>query len=279
MTFIALILVKVITFLRQCILYVMKINIFGMWVESFDISAIAKQVTSQAAKGENLMVVTPNVDHFLRWQKNAEFRKLYEMADYRLIDGMPILLLARLLSKGVSERITGVDFSIRVVSEAHALQLPIALIGGSENASQLARNNLLRSFPTLDIFYSATPSTSDLADPVYLTNLSKELARKEQKIVLLCLGSPKQEQLYFNLNSITSLTGAYLCVGGTIDFFANLVKRAPGFIQKLGFEWFYRFMQEPTRLFRRYFVSSFFFLPFLIKAIFQSFSAKFRKAK
>jgi len=257
----------------------MKIDIFGMWIQSHDISATAKEVISQVSEGKNLMVVTPNVDHFLRWQKNAGFRKLYELADYRLIDGMPILWLARLLNKGASERITGVDFSLRLIAEAHKLQIPIALIGGSETASLLAKNNLEKAYPSLDIFYSATPSASELANPVYLAKLSNELAGREQKIVLLCLGSPKQEQLYCDLNSISPLTGAYLCVGGTIDFLAKLVKRAPGFIQKFGFEWFYRFMQEPARLFRRYCVSSIFFLPFLVKAIFQSSSIKFRLAK
>jgi N-acetylglucosaminyldiphosphoundecaprenol N-acetyl-beta-D-mannosaminyltransferase len=269
----------VILFARKCILIEMKIYLFGMWVESYDIAATAKVVTSQAFKGRNIMVVTPNVDHFLRWQKDVGFKKLYDMADYRLIDGMPILWLARLLSNFPSERITGVDLSLRVIAEAHKLQIPVALIGGSERASLLAKNNLLESYPTLDLFFSATPSASDLINPVYLANLSKDLARKERKIVLLCLGSPKQEKLYYNLNSLTPLTGAYLCVGGTIDFLAHSVRRAPNFIQKLGLEWFYRFMQEPGRLFRRYFVSGIFFLPFLVKAIFKSFLARFTITK
>jgi N-acetylglucosaminyldiphosphoundecaprenol N-acetyl-beta-D-mannosaminyltransferase len=247
-----------------------KIDIFGLWVESYDLSSVASEIVSKAAGSENVLVVTPNVDHFLRWQKDSDFKKLYEQANYRLIDGMPILWLTRLLQKSDSKRITGVDLSLEIIKQANEMQIPLALIGGSEIAMKLARNNLLKSNPSLDIFFSATPSAVELRSSSYLEYLSSKLASRNQKIVLLCLGSPKQEQLYFDLNHINSLTGAFLCVGGTIDFLANLKKRAPVFVQRLGLEWFYRFIQDPFRLFRRYFISGIFIAPYFIRALIQS---------
>ena len=74
----------------------MPTDIFGLKIENRSISQIAHEITSRAKASENFMVVTPNVDHFLRWQEDETFRKLYAQADYQLIDGAPILWLARL---------------------------------------------------------------------------------------------------------------------------------------------------------------------------------------
>jgi N-acetylglucosaminyldiphosphoundecaprenol N-acetyl-beta-D-mannosaminyltransferase len=231
----------------------MPSDIFGLKVENRSISQVAHEITSRAEASENFMVVTPNVDHFLRWQKDVTFRKLYEQADYQLIDGVPILWLARLLGDKVSERITGVDLSIEVIRLAHQTGVAVALVGGSDEAMQLAKGNLLKRFPNLDIFFTATPRFEQLTSANYQDFLAEKLSQRDRKIVLFCLGSPKQEILYSQLNEKFELSGAYLCVGGTIDFIAKLKKRAPKVLQKLGLEWAYRFMQEPARLFRRYF--------------------------
>lgn len=256
----------------------MRVDIFGMWVDSYDLVKVASEITSKAARSQGLMVVTPNVDHFLRWRKSEEFRKLYDNASYRLIDGMPILWLARALNKNESIRITGVDLSLEIISNAVQQRIPIALIGGSELALKLASQNLQITHPNIHIFLAVSPTAKELISQNYLKNLFKDLSVKSQKVVLLCLGSPKQEQLYSDLNAIGPLCGAFLCVGGTIDFLANLKKRAPNFVQKIGFEWLYRFSQEPVRLFSRYFIFGLFIFPYLFRAMayrtFQSISSK-----
>jgi N-acetylglucosaminyldiphosphoundecaprenol N-acetyl-beta-D-mannosaminyltransferase len=252
----------------------MRVDIFGMWVESDDLKKVASEITSRAAESRNLMVVTPNVDHFLRWQKSSEFRELYGYAEYRLIDGMPILWLARLISKNKSMRITGVDLSLEIISCAVQKKLPVALIGGSELALKLASQNLRLAYPGIQIYLTTSPNAADLSNSEYLNELVTQLSLEPRKIVLLCLGSPKQEKLYFDLNAIAGLSGAFLCVGGTIDFLANLKKRAPQFVQITGFEWLYRFSQDPVRLFRRYFISGVFIFPYLLKAVVRNLSQK-----
>jgi N-acetylglucosaminyldiphosphoundecaprenol N-acetyl-beta-D-mannosaminyltransferase len=245
----------------------MRIDLFGMWVESFDQSQVCKDILSSASESHPSLVVTPNVDHFLRWQRDLKFRDLYDKAEFRLIDGMPILLLARLLSKEPSERITGVDLSIEVIKGAAVSGIPLAIIGGSQQAMKEACDKVSKTYPALQIFFTSTPTSEELESSTYLDYLTAELGKRKEKIVLLCLGSPKQEQLYFDLLKSQSITGTYLAVGGTIDFLADLKKRAPGVIQRIGMEWFFRFIQEPRRLFRRYFISGLTFLPYLLKAL------------
>ena len=242
-------------------------DIFGLQVDNRTIAQVALEIICRAQTNDNFMVVTPNVDHFLRWQRDTTFRKLYEQADYQLIDGVPILWLARLLGDKVSERITGVDLSIEVINLAHQMGIAVAVVGGSEKAMEMAKVNLLERFPKLDIFFTATPKFEQLTSTNYQEFLAQKLSERDRKIVLFCLGSPKQEILYSQLNERFELSGAYLCVGGTIDFIAKLKKRAPKVLQKLGLEWFYRFMQEPVRLFWRYFYKDIFIIRYFWRAL------------
>jgi N-acetylglucosaminyldiphosphoundecaprenol N-acetyl-beta-D-mannosaminyltransferase len=89
----------------------------------------------------------------------------------------------------------------------------------------------------------------------WLEATARELQRYPAKIVALCLGSPKQERLFADLQATpTGISGAYLCVGAAIDFAAGTVPRAPKLVQDLGLEWLHRLLQEPRRLWRRYLV-------------------------
>ena len=254
----------------------MRADVFGMWVESNNLEEVAREIVSKSSNHESVMVVTPNVDHFLRWKSDKNFRYLYKKADYCLIDGMPILWLARLLNESRSERITGIDLSLKVLEYSLKKNVPIAIIGGSPTAMLLAKKNLNEMFPGLNIFLTSTPSPSELTKTEYLESISKELSKEQNKVVLLCLGSPKQEQLYADLSTIAKQSGSFLCVGGTIDFIASTKKRAPIFVQRSGFEWLYRFAQEPKRLFYRYFVAGIKIIPFLLAAILISISRTLR---
>jgi len=243
-----------------------KSNIFGLDIDNGNCQEISSTILDSTLKSERVMVVTPNVDHFLRWQKDINFRDLYSHANFCLIDGMPILWLARLLGYADCERITGVDLTLELLSKANEFNLPIAIIGGTAEVLEIANEKIAKRFPNLDLFLTMSPTPTELNDDEYLGLISNKLAVKKEKIVLLCLGSPKQEKLYADLQLHRLHTGAFLCVGATVDFIAGVKRRAPKFIQNAGLEWIFRFLQEPKRLFRRYFIENITIIPYLVRA-------------
>jgi N-acetylglucosaminyldiphosphoundecaprenol N-acetyl-beta-D-mannosaminyltransferase len=251
----------------------MSSNIFGLSVDSRSASEVADEICERTAAGLKSMVVTPNVDHFLRWQRDNHFRKLYNEADFCLADGMPIVWLAKLLATPNCNRITGVDFTLEILARGEELNLPVAIIGGTDSVLELAKANLILKYPKIDVFLMESPSTDDLNDSEYLLKLSSKLSVHSYKIVLLCLGSPKQEQLYLDLTKIKKQRGAYLCVGATVDFLAGAKKRAPKILQALGLEWAFRFLQEPKRLFRRYFLNNSQIVFYFVKAFWLKFKS------
>jgi len=234
----------------------MPSDIFGLLVEDRSFNQVVAEVIERTKKAEKLMIVTPNVDHFLRWQNSYDFRNLYSQSDYCLIDGMPLVWLSRILGHSACERITGVDISLELISKANELNWPVAIIGGIPSVLSKACENLSSQFPNIDIFLADSPSPTELADRDYLKKLSAKLAQKEIKVVLICLGSPRQEKLVSDLILNGEMVGSFLCVGATVDFIAGVKRRAPKLVRSVGLEWAFRFIQEPKRLFRRYFIDN-----------------------
>jgi N-acetylglucosaminyldiphosphoundecaprenol N-acetyl-beta-D-mannosaminyltransferase len=242
-------------------------NIFGLDINHGSKESISTQILEEAGSSNRTLVVTPNSDHFLRWQKYSHFRELYDLASYRVIDGAPLLWIARILGARNIFRITGVDLTVKLLEEIRSREIGLAIIGGTAESMNSAIRNISAKYPGVNVYHAATPTSSELKSIEYLEQLSLDLEKERNKIVLICLGSPKQEEFFAFMESHTEGTGVYLCVGGTVDFLSEKKRRAPILIQKLGLEWFYRFVQEPNRLFHRYFIVDYKIFFYILKAI------------
>ncbi|MGT2425257.1 WecB/TagA/CpsF family glycosyltransferase [Amnibacterium kyonggiense] len=242
------------------------VSLYGMSIDTCSRDEALARVLRWAASPVSRVVVTPNTDHFIRWQRSEPFRELYLGADLTVIDGAPLATLARM--EGISAtRITGVDLFMDAAAAAAQQRLPLALIGGAPGVAEQAARRLTERFPGLDVVFTTSPSEEDLRSEEWLIAVARELRRHPEKIVALCLGSPKQEQLFRDLERVDpGLSGVYLCVGAAVDFAAGTLHRAPVLMQRLGIEWLFRFAVEPRRLFRRYFVDDWAILGYLLRS-------------
>lgn len=244
----------------------LEFPLFGLYVTNGGIRQVSKSLIQDTKNCKRILVVTPNVDHFMRWKNSEKFRKVYELANYRVLDGKPLVWLSKILGNSSSERITGVDLTYSLLELAQNENISINIIGGSYDALRLAEKRLKSIYPQLIIEMLLSPSAEDLENVNYFATLARKLSPERPRLVLICLGSPKQEFFYARLRDF-NITGTFLCVGATIDFLAGTINRAPKLFQNMGLEWMYRFSQEPRRLFRRYFVDDAPFIFFLLLAI------------
>lgn len=242
-----------------------SVDLFGLEVADVDLSTATEIVVELARDGIAHLIVTPNSDHFLRWQEDDHFRAVYSRATIRVIDGAPLAWIGSLRTNRTITRVPGVDVFLSVLEAAEHRGLPIAIIGGSPAVLEAAVNNAVGMHPELDIFLSVSPTHDELQDATYLNALAANLATRQQKVVALCLGSPKQEVVYEALRSMSG-PGAYLGVGAAVDFLAGQVPRAPRWIQAAGAEWLFRLAIEPRRLWRRYLVTDIGILRYLLRA-------------
>jgi exopolysaccharide biosynthesis WecB/TagA/CpsF family protein len=197
-------------------------------------------------------VITPNVNQTLALEAEPRLRTAYETASLRLLDGMPLVLLARILGSRSAQRHTGADLLPKVVGRSVELNWKIAIAGGSNEASSRAASNLRSRYPGADVVPVSVPQLADVSDP-QSTIVIEVLHQLRPDIVFLCLGSPKQEQWFVQWQSWLP-AAVYVGAGAAVDFAAGHATRAPRWMQKACLEWLWRLGQEPSRLAGRYLI-------------------------
>ena len=177
---------------------------------------------------------------------NDELWGYLKNADFVTADGMPIVLLSRLLRRRIPERVTGADMVPAICRRCAEEGLSVYVLGGDNEAVEEAFEKL--GFPSLRIA-GIDPAFVKLGEDQ--PEIVERINAAKPDILFVALGNPKQE-LWMGRNAAKLNVGVMIGVGGTFNFIAGRVKRAPKWVQKSGLEWIYRIIQEPGRLWRRY---------------------------
>ena len=228
-----------------------KINLGSFKVDAMSREEVITQIKSKILKSvEPNILVTPNAGHLTNIFDNPELSEIYSTAELSLIDGWPIAVAAKNVSKLKITRVTGSDLLPELFSQL-TKEVRVGIVGG--NNESLIRQSLESRFPELNI---QIIDTSQWTNSVYDIRRLRELVQYNAlSIVLLCLGHPKQELLAKELKNYDwagSRPDWIMCVGATIDFITGEQKRAPKIFQKIGLEWFYRVITNPKRFTQRY---------------------------
>lgn len=198
-------------------------------------------------------VITPNVDHVIKNEKDIVFRKIYERADLILTDGTPLMWIADSLGYPIKEKIPGSDMLPRVCEKAAKEGSTLFFFGAAEGVADEAARRLTEKYPGLKVIGTYSPPIGFEKNKIELEKAISAVNEKNADILVLSLGSPKQEKFMYNHLDKLNFHVA-LPFGAAIDFEAGNVTRAPLWMRKCGLEWFYRFLLEPGRLFKRYFI-------------------------
>ena len=201
-------------------------------------------------------VITINPEMLVESSKNESFRKIVQEAEMVIPDGVGVKIGLKLKKYNV-QRIPGIDFAKRLLNECAKENIPVAIVGAKEQVINKAIENLKSELNGLNIVYFHN-GYFDNDNLIY-----EELKKVSPKLILVAMGSPRQEQFIYNAKSILN-PALMVGIGGSLDVWSGMVKRAPQIYQKLGLEWLYRTILEPKRL-KRIFPA----LPlFLMKVIF-----------
>jgi N-acetylglucosaminyldiphosphoundecaprenol N-acetyl-beta-D-mannosaminyltransferase len=239
----------------------MKIKILNITVDAISISkAIEKTRYSR-------FIFTPNLDHLFNLQRNLDFYKTYLEADLVLCDSKILSGLYFLLFGTKINTIPGSEFFPKLVYKyKNDSDFRVFLLGGTTvNHALKAKENInFRCSENVIIdFYS--PAFGFENDNLEIDNIIENINNSKATVLAVGLGSPKQELFIVKYANRFTNIKTFIGIGATIDFESGLTKRAPLLYRKTGFEWFYRFLLEPKRLFRRYFIEDFRVIFYLIK--------------
>ena len=227
----------------------MRIQMMGCAVDNLDMEESLAVVEGFIRSGRPHQHVVVNVDKIVKASRDPGLRRIINDCDLINADGMPVVWASRLLGKPLKERVTGVDLFEAPMARAAQKGWRVFLLGAREEVvSGVARLYPAR-YPGLTIAGYRNGYWSKAEEEEVVAQISA--ARPD--ILFVAISSPTKEAFLARYQAAMKVPFA-MGVGGTFDVAVGHVKRAPVWMQKAGLEWFYRFLQEPRRMFRRYFI-------------------------
>lgn len=219
----------------------------------FDNVTFAEALTrldAMVASGRPHYVATANVDFLVCARRDPELRRILLDAHLVLCDGTPLVWASRWLGNPLPERVAGSDLVPQLLAMAARKNYRLFFLGASPEASLQAIANARERWPTLNVVGRFSPPFRPLAEMDH-PEICRRIRAARPDIVLVAFGCPKAEKwmaAHYRSLGVPVLIG----VGGTLDFLAGRLRRAPAWMQRVGLEWMFRLAQEPRRLAGRY---------------------------
>lgn len=211
---------------------------------------------------------TPNIDHLVKLQHDREFYNIYRQADWVVSDSQILYWLSKLLKHSLPEAIPGSSFFPAFYNyHANDPDYRIFLLGAAEGVASKAMENINMKVGRQIVVGAHSPTFGFEKDEKECCELIDIINASGATVLLVGVGAPKQEKWIAKYHNQMFNIKLFMALGATIDFEAGNIKRAPVLFQKIAMEWFYRFLKEPKRLFRRYFIDDIRFFYYFVKQL------------
>lgn len=240
----------------------MRQTILGCAVDNLTMSETLDCIGKFIASGKPHQHVVINADKVVKAARDPALAEIIARCDLINADGMPIVWASHLLGYPLKQRVTGIDLFFALLEHAEHKGWRVYFLGAREKVVTEVVGRAKAKHPKLEIAGHRNGYwTADEEGEVV-----REIADARPDILFVAISSPKKEEFLANYQDAMRVPFA-MGVGGTFDVMVGLTKRAPVWMQRTGFEWFYRFLQEPRRMFRRYFIDDMTFFWLLAKAL------------
>ncbi|WP_233151766.1 WecB/TagA/CpsF family glycosyltransferase [Pelomonas sp. KK5] len=239
-----------------------RIEMMGCAIDNLSMEDTLQVIEGFIASGRPHQHVVVNVDKLVKAQKDEELRRIINDCALINADGMPVVWASRLLGKPLKERVAGVDLFEALMVRAAEKGWRVYLLGAREEVVSRVREVYTQKLPGL-VFAG---HRNGYWKPEEEAQVVEQIVQARADLLFVAISSPKKEQFLGAYQARMKIPFA-MGVGGTFDVAAGKVRRAPVWMQKVGLEWFYRFLQEPRRMFRRYFIEDMAFFGLLFKEL------------
>lgn len=225
-----------------------RVQILNVLIDNLSIEELLVRLKSG-------IVVTPNIDHIIKLQKDPEFFEIYRQATYRVCDSQVLLYMAQSLGTPLKERISGSDlFPAFYKYHKDSENIHIFLLGGKEGVAKQAQININEKIGRPIIVGAHSPSFGFEKNEQECEKIVNIINQSGATVLAVGVGAPKQEKWIYKYKDRLPNVKIFLAIGATIDFEAGYILRSPKWMSRLGLEWLYRLSREPQRLWKRYLV-------------------------
>jgi N-acetylglucosaminyldiphosphoundecaprenol N-acetyl-beta-D-mannosaminyltransferase len=237
-----------------------RITMMGCQVDNLTMEETLQTIDGFVQSGKPHQHVVVNVDKLVKAAHDAELRRIINDCALINVDGMPVVWASRLLGQPLKERVAGVDLFEALMQRSSQTGWRVFLLGAREEVVSEVKRRYEIKYPGLTV----CGYRNGYWKPEEEAGVVEQIRAAQADLLFVAISSPKKEHFLGQYQEHMKIPFA-MGVGGTFDVAVGRVKRAPLWMQKSGLEWFYRFLQEPRRMFRRYFIEDMAFVWLFLK--------------
>ncbi len=238
-----------------------RVTLFGCNIDNVSMEETLERVEDFVRARRPHQHVVVNVDKLVKASRDEDLRRIINACDLVNVDGMPVVWASRLLGKPLKERVAGIDLFEALMRRAADKGWRVFLLGARPDVVREVAATYARRYPALvlagvrDGYWQGKDAEAGVV---------RQVRDSRADLLFVAISSPMKER-FLGLYQAEMRIPFAMGVGGSFDVATGRVKRAPAWMQKAGLEWFFRFLQEPRRMFRRYFIDDMAFIWLVIK--------------
>lgn len=226
-----------------------RLDIIGSKVTAAPFDVLVKVILDWAKRRESKFVCVANTHMLVEAHQKPSFSKVLQQADIVTPDGMPLVWILKLMGMRTQNRVAGLDLMQALCQQASDQKISVYFLGSMATILKKMEARLQAEFPELRIA-KMEPLPFRPLTPQEDQDLIQRVNESGAGLVLVALGCPKQER--WMAAHKHEIKAVMIGLGGAFPVYAGIHRRAQGWVRNMGLEWFYRLIQEPKRLWRRY---------------------------
>ena len=230
-----------------------RIKFMNTYIDNLTADEAVKYIEKCIKDRKICHVITPNVDQIIRIEKDNYFKEICDNAELLLVDGHPLMWIAKYYKKPFKEKICGSDLVPKLCEVAAKKGYSVFFLGAAPGVAAKAAENLIKEYPELNVAGTYSPPLGFENDKDEIKKINDILLKSKADMLFVGMGVPKQDIFIYENKDNYKIPMSF-SIGGAIDFIAGKQKRAPKWISNIGMEWFYRLVNDPRRMFKRYIV-------------------------
>jgi len=230
-----------------------QIQIFNTLIDNVSFKEMCEILANSLRQNHLTSIYTPNTEIVMRARENEDLSEMLNRGDYRVADGIGLIYGAKIHRTPLKERVTGVDLSYKLLEIAQKEGYGVFFLGGRPGVAKRAMEKVSEKYPGIRIVGEHHGYFKDDKQVIRQINYSKA------DILFVGLGFPKQESWIDKNGKELETVKVAIGNGGVLDLLAGDAKRAPKIFIKLGLEWLYRLILEPSRIRRQLAIPKFLF--------------------
>jgi len=238
-----------------------KIQILNTKIHNLSMQETLHEVEIAIQQNTQIHHVVVNAGKIVAMQSDLQLKQSVNESDLINADGQAVVWASKMLGKPLKERVAGIDLMENLVKLAYQKQYKIFFFGAKEEVVKAVIDEYSNQYSSNII----AGYRNGYFNKEEEQNIAREIASSGANILFVAISSPTKENFLYNNKSLLKTVNFIMGVGGSFDVVSGKVKRAPIWMQTSGLEWFYRFLQEPKRMWKRYLIGNTKFIVLVIK--------------